>query len=175
MLGSGNSEDVQAMAALALADVCKANRDNQDAVADLGGVAQLVVLLRSGADGVKAEAAGSIWALSDANAANKVSFASAGAIGPIVELLATGGTRGQLNAARAIAALGYKNVDNQAAITALLVGLLGSPSIEVGSRPAAPHIRLQFCAVTSALPLGYHPSMRGPLPSPMTSCLSHLR
>ena len=118
-------------------EICRASQPNQDAVADLGGVGQLVVLMKNGSDEVRTEAAGAIWTLSEGNPANKVSIASAGGIPPLVQLLATGDERGIGHAKRALAALGLENVDNQAQITALLVGLLGSGTIAAMSSAAA--------------------------------------
>ena len=63
------------MAAFALMEICRAHAENQDAVADFGGVSQLVVLMKSSSEDVRGETAGAIWALSDGNEAIKVTRA----------------------------------------------------------------------------------------------------
>ena len=136
MLSTSSTPEMQAMAALALADICRDNPDNQGAVADLGAITQLVALIRTGTPEVKAEVAGAIWSLADQQMPNKVAIASAGGVAPLIMLLATGGARGQQLATRALLALGKENVDNQAQVTSLLVALLGAGALEVMSAAA---------------------------------------
>lgn len=80
----------QANAALALTWICHRHEENQSAVADLGGVAQLGVLLKRGSaeNVVEAEAAGALWSLAEDHEANKGAIASAGAIATLCELRA---------------------------------------------------------------------------------------
>ena len=135
--------EVQSMAAMALAEVCRDNQANQTAAADIGSVASVVVLLKHSHSGaVKAEAAGAIWALADHHKANMTSIASAGAIAPLVTLLATGSTRAQEHAANALASLSLDLVDNLTQVTALLVGLLGTGDLDAKSSAAASLWRL---------------------------------
>ena len=107
MLSASGTPEMQAMAALALAAICRDNPDNQGAVADLGAITQLVALIRTGTPEVKAEVAGALWSLADQQMPNKVAIASAGGVAPLIMLLATGGARGQQLATRALLALGH--------------------------------------------------------------------
>ena len=136
MLSASGTPEMQAMAALALAAICRDNPDNQGAVADLGAITQLVALIRTGTPEVKAEVAGALWSLADQQMPNKVAIASAGGVAPLIMLLATGGVRGQQLATRALLALGKENVANQAQVTSLLVALLGAGALEVMSAAA---------------------------------------
>ena len=138
---------IQQMAAMAVMEVSRGVETIQTSVAECGGIAQCVVLLRyeSGsvgdararaAEAVKAEAAGAVWVLADAHAANKSSVASSGGLTPLVQLLSTGGARAQEHAINALASLSMQAADNQRAIATLLVAQLGSGSVESRSRAA---------------------------------------
>ena len=142
--GATNDPDVQSMAAMAMAEICRENNDNQSAAADLGCVASLVTLLRStNSATVKAEVAGAIWVLSDLHSANKVSFASAGAVKPLVMLLdGSAGERGETHAINALASLAFENDDNLTQVTQLLVGLLGHGDLHAKSTAASSLWRL---------------------------------
>ena len=143
LVSGENPPEVQAMAAMAIAEICRGNQPNQSAAADLGVVSSIVVLLKHSANGtVSAESAGATWALADLHEANKISFASAGATAPLVVLLATGNERAQNHAAHALASLSFGNVSNLTQVTTLLVSLLGSGCIAAKSRAAASLWRL---------------------------------
>lgn len=120
-------------------EICRANFTNQTAASDLGAIYQLVSQLkeaRPDTDDVKAEAAGAAWVLSQDHSKNKVSFATNHGIAPIVQLLAMGNERAQMHAAHALASLGLDDEKNQGQIASLLVGVLGSGSLESKSRAA---------------------------------------
>ena len=126
------------MAAMALTEVCRGNRESQAAAAACGCISSLVEQVRASGSGlgeVKAEAVGAIWVLSEDHASNKVAIAKAGGIQPTVALLASGTARAQQHAASALASLGLDNVDNQIAIMTLLVSLLsvGAPEAKANA------------------------------------------
>lgn len=117
----------QANASLAITEICRRNSDNQSAVANMGGISQLVTLLHKGNTDVQAEIAGAMWTMSVNHDLNKTSIASANAITPLVALLACENERAQSHAASALASLALGNHNNQQQMTPQLVKLLGSP------------------------------------------------
>ena len=147
LLSPSNEPDVQAMAAMAIMHVSRGMEQIQSSVAECGGIAQCVVLLRYDASmaepkraraaaTVKAEAAGAVWVLADGHPANKSAVASAGGLTPLVQLLSNGGLRAREHATNALASLSLQAADNQRQIAALLVAQLGSGSMTAKSRAA---------------------------------------
>ena len=124
---NANDLYVKEMAAFALAETCRENRDNQTLAAELGTITAIVELLKDSRsspeiDRVKAEAVGAIWVLSHDHDANKVSIAAKGGITPTVGALAAGTIKAQQHSAEAISSLGLGNVSNQIQITTEVEG-----------------------------------------------------
>ena len=131
--------EVQAMAAFAVAELCRDNHANKTAAAELGTISLLIEQLKEGqrnADQVQAEAAGAIWVLSEEHESNKAAVEEKHGIAPTVLLLASNNIRAQNHAANALASLGKDSVQNQTQITTLLVGLLGTGNTHAKSNAA---------------------------------------
>ena len=132
-----SSSNVQANAAFGLAEICRGNKENQSTVAELGGIGQLVNLVKSSSSmDVLAELAGALWTVSFDHPSNKISIASGGAVPDLVKLLGSNSERAQKNAANALASLALANTDNQALAAPLLVKMLGHPSDATQKRAA---------------------------------------
>ena len=137
---------VQAMAAMALAEVCRKNAAAQALAAKSGCITSLVEQLRASGrtqaesaalDAVKAQSVGAIWVLAEGHPENKRAIAAKGGIQPTVAQLAGGSPLAQRHAAFALAALGFSNDDNQRNITALLVSILSTGNGEARANATA--------------------------------------
>ena len=88
------------------------------AIAQAGGIAPLVVLVRDGTDGQKVQAAAALGELAFNNAENQVAIAQAGGITPLVALVRDGTDEQKVEAAGALGELASNNAENQVAIRA---------------------------------------------------------
>ena len=139
LLDASQPVRVQASAAFAIAEVCRASEPNQTAAAELGGARACIELLAptdertlaaaAGVD-VRAEAAGALWVLADVHEANKQAISRFQGIPALVLLLSSGSARAQEHSAHALAAIALGNTENQLAVASPLVASLVS-----GGRP----------------------------------------
>ena len=89
--------------------------DNKVAIAEAGGIPQLVALLRDGTDAQKASAAVALCQLAVIDD-NRIPIAKAGGIPLLVALVREGTDKQKEHAALALSALAYQCADNQIAI-----------------------------------------------------------
>ncbi|KAH8098909.1 hypothetical protein JL720_1879 [Aureococcus anophagefferens] len=111
----------KSVAALALDSLACGNVANKVAIAEAGGIAPLVELLRDGSAWAKQLAVQVLWSLAYVEN-NTVLIAEAGAIPPLVELFRNGPGNAKPTAAWALRNLAYTNDANAVAIAAA-VGL----------------------------------------------------
>ena len=121
-------------AAGTLATLAKNNVINQICIADEGGVAPLVHLIKSEHTATFEQATNALWHLA-ANEDNQTQIAQAGGLAPLVGLLTTENATTQQYATAALESLARDHADNQVALAkagaiAPLVDLLGCPSTE---------------------------------------------
>ena len=88
--GAGRGAPVTEAAAMALKDLARGNAANQVAIAEAGGIAPLVELVRGGSAGAKQQAAGALRNLASENAANTAAIAAEGGVAPLEQLARDG-------------------------------------------------------------------------------------
>ena len=137
LLASEHDDDVHAHAATALSELARDHPANQTAVADAGGIAPFVALLKGeGAESAKEAAASALWSFSSRHPPNQKAIAEAGGLAPLVALLGMGKPETQTKAAGALAAIALDNPKNQDTIATMLVQLLSSTDVPTRTKAA---------------------------------------
>ena len=98
------------------------NAANKVAIAEAGGIALLVDILRDGSADTKWQAAWTLRSLAYTNAANRVLITEAGGVPPLVELLRDRNAAAKNAATWALESLAWNN-DANAVVIALAIGL----------------------------------------------------
>ena len=113
LLGVGKA---QKPAAGALAKLAQSNREIQDIVAELGGIAPLLALLNGLDVEVQVQAAAALSEMARDNPDTQSAIAKAGGIGPLLAMLSSRVSAAQSNGMACLAQLARNNKDNQDAI-----------------------------------------------------------
>ncbi|KAH8091992.1 ubiquitin-protein transferase [Aureococcus anophagefferens] len=111
-------DDAAKTAVRALYHLACGNDANRVLIAEAGGVAPLLDLVRDGSAEAKRRAAWALGWLARNNGANKVLIAEAGGIPPLVELVRDGSAEAKQRAAWALGNLASDNAANAVAIAA---------------------------------------------------------
>ena len=113
-----------------------ANKENQQLIANKGGITPLVTLLMDGSPGAQETAAGALHSLA-ALPENRVAIADAGGVPALVALFEAGTAEAKTQAAGALSTLVVKNAANQSTVAHELVAML---SRENSSSEAQEHV-----------------------------------